>query len=726
SEREQAEAALQESELKFRTLVEQSLTGVYIIQDGVIAYVNPCLAGMFGFDSPDEMIKDGTIAELIWPTHQKQVLEGVEKPVDGKMKDFEGHFKGRKKDGSPVYVEVHHVHSVYNGRSATMGTMVDVSDRIRQEKVLKRNQLRLVTAQQAASLGFVEWDLANNRIYLSKEIIEILGLDGGDGWREMDLVSAVVHPDHREMVSRHLIQALKGERPYRIDYKVVRPVDGKTIWVRGTGTVDWDKEGRAVRMIGSAQDITKEKTAETQLRDSEEKFRVLAESSPVAIMIYQETNWVYVNPAVSAITGYSTEELYRMNWWDIVFPDHREMVKKRGISRLATEEPQNRYEFKIVRKDGEERWVDFTGNLIDFEGAVSGLVVAIDITERKIIELRSRRNEARLKVLFDQSPVSLWEEDFSEVKVRIDTLRDAGEKDLRGYLHSHPEVLQELINSVKVMDVNQASLEMFHATDKKQLIRNLGDVRDLEARRIWTEQLCAFHEGVSEFSKEGVAHALDGEEIYGHWRFFLPEEYRESWEKVLVSITDITGRYRMETQLKESESKFRALFEQSPVALKLEDYSGVKAEIDQLRKTGEAELKNRLAGDKTLLKALAAKVRTISTNSAARTLLGIQADEPEPLSLTGLFTDASLENFGKQLIAFLDNEPYAREGEAMTCDGDIKDVFVQLNLIEETTGTWDRVLVSIIDLTEQKKLEAQLRQSQKLETVGTLAGGIAH
>ncbi|MGA9138634.1 MAG: PAS domain S-box protein [Methanocella sp.] len=130
------------------------------------------------------------------------------------------------------------------------------------------------------------------------------------------------------------------------------------------------------------------------LRESEEKFRVLADTSSAVIYVYQGENPVYVNDAAERITGYSKDELLKMKFWDIVHLDFREMIRARGIARQHGEQVPSPYEFKLITKTGETRWAELTAGRIQYMGKPAGVATFFDITERK------RAEEDREKALY--------------------------------------------------------------------------------------------------------------------------------------------------------------------------------------------------------------------------------------------------------------------------------------------------------------------------------------
>jgi len=132
------------------------------------------------------------------------------------------------------------------------------------------------------------------------------------------------------------------------------------------------------------------------LAESETKFRTLTEISPSAIFIYQDFKFVYVNPATEKITGYKKEELINKPIIDIVHPDFKSIIAERAKRRIAMEDVPDRYEFKIIRKDGKERWVDFSARLIKYFDYEAGLGTVFDVTERKKAEEALLEEKERL------------------------------------------------------------------------------------------------------------------------------------------------------------------------------------------------------------------------------------------------------------------------------------------------------------------------------------------
>jgi diguanylate cyclase (GGDEF)-like protein/PAS domain S-box-containing protein len=137
------------------------------------------------------------------------------------------------------------------------------------------------------------------------------------------------------------------------------------------------------------------------VRASHLQFRELAETIAAATFIYQGSVFRYVNAAAVELTGYSREELVGMEFWAMVHPDHRDRVRERGLARQRGEEVPERYPFKILRRDGEERWVDFTAGRIEYQGEWAALGTAFDITERKRAEEALARQALAFENLYD-------------------------------------------------------------------------------------------------------------------------------------------------------------------------------------------------------------------------------------------------------------------------------------------------------------------------------------
>lgn len=148
----------------------------------------------------------------------------------------------------------------------------------------------------------------------------------------------------------------------------------------------YNENGEIEAVIQTLQDITAIKKMEKELVEREELFNKLANSTSAAIFIYDETGFKYGNKMCEILSGYKLEELLKMNFFDVVHPDMKEIAKERGYRRFAGENIESRYEMKIVTKTGEVKWVDFTADIIEYKGKKMAIGTAYDITEKKKLE----------------------------------------------------------------------------------------------------------------------------------------------------------------------------------------------------------------------------------------------------------------------------------------------------------------------------------------------------
>jgi diguanylate cyclase (GGDEF)-like protein len=230
------------------------------------------------------------------------------------------------------------------------------------------------------------------------------------------------------------------------------------------------------------------------------------------------------------------------------------------------------------------------------------LVTIEDITALK-------RAEARYSHLFNFAPISLWEEDYRQLKELFDELRAQGITDLKTHLARHPQLVDRCMDLIRVLDVNQRTLELFGAESKEALFAGLGRVFRDEMRRHFSGELLDMWNGKTRYAREGINYSLAGEpiDIQLDWRLMPGHENDFAW--VLVAIQDITARKKAEEYLRYLGTHDvmtglfnRAYFEEHLVGIEeTQEISFVMADLDGLKKVNDSL--GHQAGDKFIRRA---------------------------------------------------------------------------------------------------------------------------
>ena len=175
------------------------------------------------------------------------------------------------------------------------------------------------------------------------------------------------------------------------------------------------------------------------------------------------------------------------------------------------------------------------------------------------VALGNARLYQETRHLFEESPVSLWIEDFSAVKAKLDSLREEGVEDLETYLRDHPEFIPECVKLLRVVEVNRATLELFEVRDLEELKEKLPQIIPREVEPLFRGELIAIWEGRKVFQGVGINRTARGRTVHMllRWRVFPGHE--RDYSRVLVSILDITDRVRAEERLRAYSEKLAAL-----------------------------------------------------------------------------------------------------------------------------------------------------------------------
>ena len=256
---------------KFQALVEQSLAGIYIIQNDRFVYVNPAFAQMLGYDHPQQIIGQVRVSDLVAPPDRERVQQQLQLRLDHPGKEVSYGFTGLRRDGSTVELDVHGRGLNTLHGNIVIGLALDVTDRRRTEQALRDKQALLDRMSTLAKVGGWSIDVTTGVGTRTDGAARILDLDPADP------ASLVFHDglrffqgDHRDQISQTLKRAKEAGEPYALELQI-NSAQGRTKWIRTQGA-PVSQDGRVVRIEGAIQDISEVQQARAALQAHQERL----------------------------------------------------------------------------------------------------------------------------------------------------------------------------------------------------------------------------------------------------------------------------------------------------------------------------------------------------------------------------------------------------------------------------------------------------------------------
>ena len=321
-----------------------------------------------------------------------------------------------------------------------------------------------------------------------------------------------------------------------------------------------DRPGEVIGVVTVSLDISRRKDAEQALRRSEAKAQetmtlltnAIESMNDGFILLDEEDRPLLFNQRYREMYPHITDLLdARLPLNELVAactersglypdPDEREKFVRERIAAW-------RNGISLIEPGEDGHWIETRDQQTE-DGHLVG--IRIDVTERRRAEEALEQSEQRYRSLFEAAPISLWEEDWSEVKKLVDELRSHGVTDVAAAFRDHPELAKRAGAGIRVIDVNETTLKIYHADDKQQLI-------DEHHRRLrsspwptFLEELQQLTNGRRRITTESEDERLDGARFHLRTTMELPKAHEQDWRRIFAAVEDITEARALSQQLR--------------------------------------------------------------------------------------------------------------------------------------------------------------------------------
>jgi len=729
TERKKAREELRRSEEYFRALTENSLDAVTIInEDGTIRYESPSYERLLGFKPEDKV--GSNLFERINPDDVTRIAELFAEFLQNRGGTIHAEVRAQHKDGSWRSIEATGSNLLDN--PAVKGVVVNLRD-ITERKRMEEKLLRLSDAVRMSKDSIVISDLEGRITEANEATLKMHGME-----TRADLVGRevleVIAPEDREMAAEQVIKALAAGGRTTIEYHDMRK-DGSKFLVEASISAMKDGKGEPTGYMAISRDITERKRMEEELRLLSDAVRMTSESIAIT-----DLNGIIVDINEAGLKMYGLDDkanLVGKNPFDIIVPEDQAKALE-NVARIVETGSLQNIEYHIMTKDRRKALIETSVSLIRGEkGEPKGIVaVARDITERRRMEEALHESEARYRLLAENVKDVIW---TSDLNLRL-TYISPSHTHLTGY--SVADALAQTVDKL----MTPASVEVVVKGFAEELALEERGPGDLFRSRIFEVEVnCKDGSTIPVEMKAAFLRGLVGQPI-----------------GILGITRDVRERRKAEEALRESEERFRDLFENANDLMQSIDMEGrflyvnrkwlevlgySKEEVgklnllDIIRKDQVAhctECLGKVARGESL-----EKIETVFVCKNGREIfvegnVNAKLEDGKPVSTRGIFRDITERKKAEEAIRELDRMKsefisdishelrtplHSIKGFGkLILDGKVPDPNIQrefLTIIENQSNRLDKLVSNLLDASRLESGRFSIHK-QRMSAVGTI------
>ncbi|MDT5122162.1 MAG: two-component system, cell cycle sensor histidine kinase and response regulator CckA [Acidobacteriota bacterium] len=692
---------VRQAEQNYRSIFENAGEGIFqSTLEGRFITVNPSLARILGYDSPEEVIETITDithqlyvdpvrrTEATWLQKERGVLQGLE-------------FEAYRKDGEKIWLSLNRraVRDENGVEIYREGSIQDITERKRAEEALRESEERYRVVAETATDVIVTIDENSTILFANGAVERVFGYAVSEllGKQITMLMPEYLRHLHKAGFSRYVETGRKHINWEAVELPGLHKSGQEIPLELSFG--QFSKDGKRF-FTGIARDITERKRVEQEMRKSEERYRDLVENARDIIYTHDlKGNYTSINKAGEQITGYTREEALGLNLAQTVAPEYLEKARLMVSGKLNGDK-ETVYDLEIITKDGRKVAVEVNTRLVFQDDVAVGVQgIARDVTERKRAEAMQHRRAAQVALRSNinaalaesNTPLRRILEHCAEAMVqhldaafaRIWTLnKDENVLELQAsagmYTHIDGPHARVPVGTFKIGLI--AEERQPHITNDVQSDPRVSD-------KEWAER-----EGMIAFA--GYPLTVE-DRLVGVVAMFARRRLADDTLDALSSVADLISqgieRKRAEEELLQSEQRYRLLFELNPQPMWVFDLETLSF---------------------------------LEINEAAIHHYGYSREEFLTMTIKDIRPPEDVPNLLANISSITPEHEEAGIWKHSKKDGTLIDV--EITAHELTFYGRPAQIVLAYDVTERKVLEEQLRQSQKLEAVGQLAGGVAH